>query len=176
MDKKTIGVIVALVVVGGAGIYLHFQKPAAPATTAGINGSPNQGNLGGTTTGAPQTPQGDGTSVGQNLILGLNADAKLGTYFSAYNGMTVYTYAKDTNGVSNCVGECATSWPPYLVPSASDIHVPSTITGQVNTITRPDGSLQVTYNGMPLYFWYSDGKPGDTTGQGVGGVWFVAKP
>jgi predicted lipoprotein with Yx(FWY)xxD motif len=46
----------------------------------------------------------------------------------------------------------------------------------VSTITRADGSAQLTYKGMPLYFWKSDVKPGDTTGNGVGGVWSVVKP
>jgi len=48
------------------------------------------------------------------------------------------------------------------------------VEGELATITREDGSLQVTYNGLPLYFWNEDGAPGDTTGQGVGDVWSVA--
>jgi predicted lipoprotein with Yx(FWY)xxD motif len=115
------------------------------------------------------TPQGDGTGVGENLILGLNTSAKLGSYLNAYNGMTVYTYSKDTRGISNCSGACAQAWPPYTVPSLASIHVSSAINGTVSAITRTDGSLQVTYNGMPLYFWQGDVKPGDTTGQGIGG-------
>jgi predicted lipoprotein with Yx(FWY)xxD motif len=48
--------------------------------------------------------------------------------------------------------------------------------GVLGTIARTDGALQVTYNGAPLYYWKNDTKSGDTTGQNVGGVWFVVKP
>jgi len=58
----------------------------------------------------------------------------------------------------------------------SDPSLPADLPGAIATTTRTDGSLQVTYNGMPLYYWASDQKPGDTTGQNVGGVWFVVNP
>jgi len=58
----------------------------------------------------------------------------------------------------------SSNWPPYTVSSASDIHVPATITGQINTITRADGTLQVTYNGLPLYFFANDKAVGDANG------------
>ena len=175
-----IAVVIALVVVAGGFYFWSTQSASAPSGTAGINGSPNQGNLGGTDTGTPQQPagsaQGDGTTVGQNLILGINTSAALGTYLSAYNGMTVYTYAPDTAGVSNCTGACAANWPPYTVASAADINVSSATAGTVGTITRADGSLQVTYNGHPLYFYIKDTAPGQTNGQGIGGVWYVVTP
>jgi len=119
----------------------------------------------------------DGTSVGENLILGVSLDTTLGQYLSAYNGMTVYTTTKDTKGMSNCAGDCAVNWPPYTVASVGDINIPSAIDdSKVGSITRTDGKIQVTYNGMPLYFYKSDTKPGDTTGHNVGGVWFAVKP
>ena len=122
-------------------------------------------------------PQGGGTSVSGNLILGVNSEATLGQYLSAYNGMTVYTTSKDTKGVSNCAGECAINWPPYTVPSVGDINIPATIDEtKVSSVTRTDGKIQVTYNSMPLYFYKSDIKPGDTTGHNVGGVWSVVTP
>ena len=181
MRTSSIVWIIVLIIILGGGWYLLKHGSEEPSTATGpsqamgINGSPNQGNLGGADTGLPQQPQGDGTTVGQNLILGMNVDTKLGTYLSAYNGMTVYTYAKDSVGTSTCYGQCAANWPPYTVPSKSDINVPATITGKVDAIARADGTLQVTLNGMPLYFWKNDAKPGDTTGEGVGGVWHVAK-
>ncbi|MBV9349706.1 MAG: hypothetical protein JO026_03065 [Patescibacteria group bacterium] len=91
--------------------------------------------------------------------------------------MTLYKYTKDTNNVSNCTGQCAVMWPPYTVADQSNLsNVKPDVKGSVGTITRADGTLQVTYNGMPLYFYNKDAKPGDTTGQGVGGVWFVVAP
>ena len=66
------------------------------------------------------------------------------------------------------------NWPPLLVkviPTAG-----TGVTGKVDRTVRTDGRFQVTYNGMPLYFWKSDIKPGDTTGNGVNGIWSVVTP
>jgi predicted lipoprotein with Yx(FWY)xxD motif len=192
--------VVLLVILGGWYWWSHNGGPAMPGTAtttptgaAGVNGSANQGNMGGADTGTPQQPggsaaedqgigeapaSGDGTGLEQNLILGISANQALGTYLSAYNGMTLYSYAPDkkTPGASACTGGCAATWPPYTVKSASDIHVSAATTGKVSTITRADGSLQVTYNGVPLYFYARDAGTSDTLGQGVGGVWFTVKP
>ncbi len=177
--STAIGVVVVLVVVLGAYLYWLPSHTMLPMGNAGINGSPNQGNLGQPDGTSPQQPPtGDGTGVSQNLILGINVTSSLGQYLSAYNGMTVYTYSPDTAtpGASACTGQCAVNWPPYTVASADDIHVSSATEGTVGTITRADGSLQVTYNGKPLYFYNKDKQPGDALGQGVGGVWFVVMP
>lgn len=177
MNSKTLGALAVVAVVGAAGLYLYLTQhntalPGEPSAALGLNGSPDQGNMG----GAPHQPPGDGTDVSMNLILGIENNPKLGPYLTAFNGMTVYAYAKDQPNVSNCIDACAAAWPPYVVKAASDIHVPSTILGKVGTITRADGTLQVTYNGAPLYFWASDLKIGDTMGEGIGGVWAVARP
>ena len=50
------------------------------------------------------------------------------------------------------------------------------MTGDLAIIERDDGTSQVTYDGMPLYFYAEDAEPGDATGEGVGGVWFIASP
>ena len=88
------------------------------------------------------------------------------------NGMTLYTFDKDTagNGKSVCNGPCATNWPP-LAASAAD-----SSSGDYSVITRDDGSKQWAQKGKPLYFWAKDQKPGDITGDGVNGVWKIAKP
>ncbi len=91
--------------------------------------------------------------------------------------MTLYIYAKDTNGTSTCTGQCAVNWPPLTVTKGGQV----TLTGggdssKLETITRADGTTQVTYNNQPLYYFIKDKAPGDTTGQGVAGVWNVAKP
>jgi Uncharacterized protein conserved in bacteria len=88
--------------------------------------------------------------------------------------MTLYMFTKDTAGVSNCAGGCLTAWPP-LVATGNLVAGPG-VTGKLGFITRADGTKQVTYNDMPLYYWASDMKPGDMTGQGVGGVWFMVPP
>jgi len=167
--------VVIVLIIGGVWYYYSHNNSMSPSPTGamGTNGSPNQGNLGGTNTGAPEQP---GTSASQNLILGVESTPALGQFLTASNGMTLYMYTKDTKDVSNCTGQCATNWPPYTVASSADINVSAATSGRVGTIVRADGKLQVTYNGQPLYFWINDKNPGDTTGQGVGGVWYVVKP
>jgi predicted lipoprotein with Yx(FWY)xxD motif len=101
-------------------------------------------------------------------------DPKLGDFLVDAKGMTLYLYTKDTAGVSNCSGGCLTAWPPLV--ATGDLVAGAGVTGKLGFITRSDGTKQVTYNDMPLYFWASDQKPGDTTGQGVGSVWYVVPP
>lgn len=86
-------------------------------------------------------------------------------------GMTLYTFAKDMPGVSNCNGNCAKNWPP--LSAAAD----ATAMGDWTVVTREGGTKQWAYKGMPLYGWIKDAKPGDTTGDGVGnGAWKIAVP
>jgi len=83
-------------------------------------------------------------------------------------GMTLYTYDKDEKGVSNCYDKCATNWPPLEAAAGASPD------GDYTLVKRKDGSMQWAYDGMPLYLWKNDKKPGDMTGDGVGGVWHVA--
>ena len=106
----------------------------------------------------------------------VSKDAKLGDILTDSKGMTLYQFAKDQANVSNCSGGCATAWPPLVVAAGQAPTAGDGVTGKLGVITRQDGSLQVTYNGLPLYFFASDSKAGDTTGQGVGGVWSVVHP
>ena len=94
----------------------------------------------------------------------------MGTVLAGENDMTLYTFRKDETGISNCYDKCAELWPPLL---ASD---GATAEGAYSIITRTDGTRQWAKDGMPLYFWAKDINPGDTTGNGVKGVWDVAKP
>lgn len=84
-------------------------------------------------------------------------------------GMTLYTFDKDAKGQSNCYDQCAKKWPPLTAASGAKAM------GDFSAVKRKDGSMQWAAKGMPLYLWQGDKKPGDTTGDGVGGVWHVAK-
>jgi predicted lipoprotein with Yx(FWY)xxD motif len=93
------------------------------------------------------------------------------------DGLSLYLFTNDTqdSGTSTCTGECLVEWPALTTegePVAGE-GVDATLLG---TITRDDGSLQVTYNGWPLYYFHEDAAPGDTNGQGLGGVWFLVSP
>lgn len=84
--------------------------------------------------------------------------------------MTLYTFDRDAQAKSNCNGQCATNWPPLAVPAGAQA------SGDWTVVTRDDGSKQWAYKGKPLYAWINDKQPGDTTGDGVQGVWHIAKP
>ena len=85
-------------------------------------------------------------------------------------GMTLYVFDKDSDGMSACYDKCAANWPPMLAAAGAMAD------DDFGLIQRKDGSMQWTYYGKPLYLWVKDTKPGDMTGDGMNGVWHVAKP
>jgi predicted lipoprotein with Yx(FWY)xxD motif len=88
-------------------------------------------------------------------------------------GMTLYLFTPDTGSQSTCTGTCAATWPPLGGPATAGSGVDAALLG---TTTRPDGSVQVTYAGHPVYLYAGDAAPGDVSGQGVGGKWYVVDP
>ena len=99
----------------------------------------------------------------------------LGTILVAASNMhTVYTFDSDSPGASSCNGGCSAIWPPMSIASGTTPTGGPGVTGQLGTITRGDGSMQVTYKGLPLYFFHSDSKAGDTKGNYTG--WSLVKP
>ncbi|MBN1963330.1 MAG: hypothetical protein JW910_01705 [Anaerolineae bacterium] len=106
----------------------------------------------------------------------LGGNDELGDFLVGANGMTLYLFTNDEMGVSNCYDDCALNWPPLLVDSADALTTQPGLIGEFGTTERTDGTLQVTYDGMPLYFWVNDAAPGDATGQGVRDVWYIVKP
>jgi predicted lipoprotein with Yx(FWY)xxD motif len=107
--------------------------------------------------------------------------AEVGTYGSALvngDGMPLYVFSLDTGGTSACKDDCAAEWVPLAsqgTPAAGE-GVDATLLG---TITREDGTMQVTYNGHPLYTFVDDTAPGDATGQGMDdfdGIWNLISP
>jgi predicted lipoprotein with Yx(FWY)xxD motif len=106
------------------------------------------------------------------------AHSGLGRILVDSTGRTLYLFKADSGNNSACSGACATAWPPLLVTGK-----PAAGTGltasKLGTITRSDGTRQVTYNGHPLYLFVMDHKSGDVTGQGVtafGAAWFAVSP
>jgi predicted lipoprotein with Yx(FWY)xxD motif len=102
----------------------------------------------------------------------LGKNEQLGSFLVDDKGMTLYLFTKDTPNTSVCYDKCATAWPPLLTtgaPVAGD----GVDASKLGTTTRKDGSVQVTYNSWPLYYYEKDKAPGDVVGQDVGGVWYV---
>lgn len=121
----------------------------------------------------PAAP-GEGTPVpAATLEIGFTED--LGPFLTDAEGKTVYLFTEDTvAGESACSGECAVNWPP--VPAAEAMLLPPGIPGTLGSLTREDGSTQLTYNDIPLYYYAADTAAGDVNGQDVGDVWYVVPP
>jgi predicted lipoprotein with Yx(FWY)xxD motif len=109
------------------------------------------------------------------------ADVKLGMILTDGHGATLYLFEKDTANHSNCTGTCAGDWIPFTTSAgAPPVAGPGTTAAVLATITRADGSTQVTYNAHPLYYYSDDKKkPGSVEGQGsneYGGLWHTVTP
>ena len=133
---------------------------AAPATSAPAESSAPA-------TSAPASMSAAELSVGES---------KAGQIVVAGQGLSVYYFTKDTkdSGTSACTGDCLVAWPP--VTSTTATPTVNGVTGKVGTIPTADGKMQVTINGMPIYYYSKDQAAGDINGQGVGGVWFLVSP
>jgi len=99
-----------------------------------------------------------------------SADTSKGKALVDAKGLTLYTFDRDAAGKSNCNGQCATNWPPLTAAADAAAMADWTV------VTRDDGSKQWAYKAKPVYAWIKDAKPGDTSGDGVGGVWHIATP
>jgi predicted lipoprotein with Yx(FWY)xxD motif len=86
------------------------------------------------------------------------------------NRHTLYAFTHDRPGVSTCDAACSTTWPPLVGPATAGNGVDRT---ELKTLTRSDGSLQVTYFGNPLYYFAGDQRPGEARGVGIAGTWFL---
>ena len=109
--------------------------------------------------------------------------SEVGTFGSALvndEGMSLYVFMSDTqnSGTSTCTDDCAAVWPP-LTSEDAPVSGEGLDANLLGTITRDDGTMQVTYNGWPLYLYTGDAAPGDATGQGVQdqfGLWYLISP
>ena len=97
---------------------------------------------------------------------------KLGSFLVDARGMALYLFTKDVPNTSNCYDKCATAWPPLLTTGAL-VPGEGLDAAKLGTTKRKDGSMQVTYNGWPVYYFVKDAKPGDIAGENVGDVWYL---
>jgi predicted lipoprotein with Yx(FWY)xxD motif len=113
-----------------------------------------------------------GTTSGTRVHI---AKTRLGRIVVDSKGIALYDFVKDKGKTSVCYGACAALWPP-LISHGKPIAGNGVHRSLLGTTKRNDGKIQVTYGGHPLYYFVSDRKPGQTTGQGVnqfGGPWWV---
>ncbi|MFY1669414.1 hypothetical protein ACN27G_05570 [Plantactinospora sp. WMMB334] len=102
--------------------------------------------------------------------------SRMGQVVTDDKGFVLYRFDRDSAKppTTNCAGECARLWPPVLTNGTPDIT--GIAADKVGTVTREDGTRQVTIGDWPVYRYIGDKKPGQWKGQGVGGTWFVVTP
>lgn len=84
-------------------------------------------------------------------------------------GKTLYTFDKDAANESRCFDACAAAWPPFMAGEGAQA------TDKLTLVARKGGGMQWAFDGKPLYYFAGDAKPGDTSGDGSGGVWHAVK-
>jgi predicted lipoprotein with Yx(FWY)xxD motif len=148
---------------------------ARPGYGAPAYGQPAPG-AGGYAAPAPTPAEGAPAATPQASALELPASGELAVsgaggaqMITDAGGMTLYTYTQDAPGQSNCYGSCAVNWPPALAGADAQA------AGDFSLVRRSDGTMQWAYRGQPLYGWVGDTQAGQTTGDGVGGVWEAAR-
>ena len=97
-------------------------------------------------------------------------DTSVGKVFAGEQGLSLYTWRNDSPNQSNCYDDCAHAWPPFFAKSGAQA------TGEWTLVKRKNGKMQWALKGAPLYYWVGDAAKGDTTGDGVGGTWDLARP
>ncbi len=176
MKTRTTGLIVVLgataLLVAGCG------SSKSSSGTSAASAYPTESEKS-TSTAAATTQAATPPASGSRVAVAVKHASKLGTILAAGpKKLTVYMFEGDKGAASSCSGACVSVWPPVTSTSAA------TAAGAANaadlgTITRSDGTTQVTYKGHPLYFFAKDKDSGDAYGQGVKGFgadWYVLSP
>lgn len=151
---------------------------AIAALAAGCGGSSGTATSGGSSGSRSYGYGYGGNSAGAGVATIAVAKSSLGRILANGQGRTVYLFEKDTGKASTCYGACAETWAPVTTSRAPKAGKGAGST-KLGTSKRRDGTLQVTYNGHPLYTYAGDEKPGQTNGQGIdefGAEWYVLSP
>ncbi|MCP1410895.1 hypothetical protein [Paenarthrobacter sp. A20] len=153
-----------------------FAALVLTAALAGCGGSPGTTTStppAATSSAAPPSSAPATAAAGAEMTV---ASSSAGQIVVDSKGMSLYFFTKDVkdSGTSACTEACLAAWPIFT--TTSDAPTVDGVTGTVGTISSPDGKEHVTLNGMPLYYYAKDKAPGDVTGQGVGGVWYLVSP
>ena len=141
---------------------------AASSTAAAPAASP---------TGSPAAASPAGASSSGGTVI-TTAKSSAGTFLTNGSGRAVYLWVKDTGDMSNCNGACAGAWPPVTTTGTATASGGAKAS-DIGTITRSDGTKQVTYDGHPLYYFSGDSGPGTASGQGsdaFGAKWWLVAP
>lgn len=102
--------------------------------------------------------------------------SQVGEHVVDAEGLSLYVFLNDSPGTSACEGDCLDAWPPASVAEGKSLAAGDGVSAELGTLERADGTLQLTLDGWPLYRYAADADPGEVAGEGVGDVWFVARP
>jgi predicted lipoprotein with Yx(FWY)xxD motif len=152
-------------------VTFSFATLGLAACSGGDSASPTQVPAG---TPSP-APQATTTTASDPLTIAVTEKDGLGNFLTGPGGGTLYVFTRDVPNASNCVGDCISTWPPLLQEEDQSVSAGGEVSGAFSYIDTPAGE-QVTFNGAPLYYFSGDSQPGDTNGNLIGGVWFVARP
>jgi predicted lipoprotein with Yx(FWY)xxD motif len=173
--------MIALIVIGAIAVVACSSPGAASTSPAAASVAPSTAPSEAASTEPSAAPSEAPSEAPSAATGGATVEAKpvgtIGTVLVAgSNGMTVYNFTMDTkdSGTSACTGGCSSTWPALTVAAGATPTGGAGVTGTLGTITRDDGTLQVTYNGLPLYFFKNDKAPGDAAG--VYQNWEAVKP
>jgi predicted lipoprotein with Yx(FWY)xxD motif len=162
------GIGAALLVAACSSAASTGSSAAAPASPAGAGAS--------TPSAGASSPSAAAGASGGTVIT--TAKSSAGTVLATSSGRAVYLWVKDTGDMSNCDGACAGAWPP-VTTTATATATGGAKASDIGTITRSDGTKQVTYDGHPLYYFAGDSGPGTASGQGsdgFGAKWWLVAP
>jgi predicted lipoprotein with Yx(FWY)xxD motif len=157
---------------GALAAALLVAACSSTSSTTGAASTPSAGTPAGTSAGTSSA----GSSTGGTVIE--TASSSAGTFLTDGSGRAVYLWVKDAGSTSSCSGACAGAWPP-VTASGTVTASGGAKASDLATITRSDGTKQVTYDGHPLYYFSGDSGPGTATGQGsdgFGAKWWLVAP
>jgi predicted lipoprotein with Yx(FWY)xxD motif len=157
---------------GAAGVMLIAAACSSGSSTAAAPAASASAGQASSAASAPAS----GAASGGTVIK--TASSSAGTFLTDGSGRAVYLWVADTGDASTCSGGCASAWPPVTVSGAVTA-AGAAKSADLGTITRSDGTKQVTYDKHPLYYFEGDSGPGTATGQGsdsFGAKWWLVTP
>lgn len=122
---------------------------------------------------------GGGSTSSGPATVAVASNGTLGKILVDGQGRTLYLFEKDSGGTSSCFDACAQAWPPLTTSGQPQVGDAAKASLLKTTTNRKDGTMQVVYQGHPLYYYQGDTKPGQTTGEGLnqfGAEWYALSP
>jgi predicted lipoprotein with Yx(FWY)xxD motif len=151
---------------------LDSEPPASPPAEPGL---PSAGTSPSEAGGLPSASESGTAAAATGAPVTTGEVAQHGTVLTDGTGMTLYVFFEDAGGTSTCYDACADNWPP-LVTEGQPAAQGGADQALLGTTERDDGTMQVTYDGQPLYLYSGDSQPGDANGFGQGKVWYPVAP